>query len=122
MPFSSSGVKVKVRLDMKRLQELTRDMPEIGDNAVRHIAAEAQRLVKAAVPVKSGELKRSIRLVKGRKGSWIIRDGTLYGVWIEFGRAHGAARPFFFGNVYKATREFGPVFQRLIARKRGGKR
>lgn len=97
---------ISVKLDLKRLEQLERQVPGRADQVVGKIAfdlaADAQANMNTVSPAPAGEppgivtgnLKNSIQASKVRQFLWQVVVGASYGIDLEFGTVRMAARPF----------------------------
>ena len=93
MPTSTTGVTIRV---------ISNRIPSLPDEVRKLVAAEVERGIyaveagaKQKAPVKTGTLRRSIHSVFERGGlRGICGPSVLYGIFVEFGTRHMAARPY----------------------------
>lgn len=92
-----------------KLWQIDNRVRDAAEQALEDGAEETAKMMRGLVPVDQGDLKRSIRIVKGRnKRGPFIRiiggdDKAYYARWVEFGTAANPARPFFF-PAWRANR------------------
>lgn len=86
------------------------DLPKIADQLgikadviVRKTALDVQAGAQDRAPVDTGYLRGSIRAVRVSEAHWRVTVGADYGIYLEMGTRHMAARPYF-GPAVRAVR------------------
>ena len=96
---------VTIRLDIKRLEGIQRNLPELAGRAIASLAFEGEGYIKknmGASPsapgefpgVDTGKLRNSIRAEKEATLRWVVTTDTEYAAHLEFGTSRMAPRPF----------------------------
>lgn len=111
----------RVILDMKKLQQLEREMPGRAGQVVQKIAQMCEGIIaqnwntRSPAPpgeppgVDTGALKNSIVAEPGGEPlTWIVHDGVEYGAWLEFGTENMAARPWLLPAVEETAEMIPP--------------
>jgi len=94
-----------VRLNKAKLERLIRETPERADQMLRGVATEivndivlsfGSGVSAAGDPpgVDTGTLRASMRWSKDGKLRYLVQDGVIYGIMLEWGTENMAARPF----------------------------
>jgi HK97 gp10 family phage protein len=80
---------VNVTLDTKGLDSLIARLPGKAAELVETAARNFEQVAKDGAPVDTGNLKSSISAQPGASPlHWVVRDGTAYGIYQEFGVNH----------------------------------
>jgi hypothetical protein len=129
-----------VRLDTRRLDQMSAHLDMNRDRLLGAIAHDVEgdvktsmgpgtgraykrtksgRVHRSSVPGQppapdTGALKGSISTVKKKPGLYWVQDGVDYGIHLELGTIHMAARPFMRPAVFKAQRNFNKHWEGLF--------
>jgi hypothetical protein len=98
-------MSVTVKLDIRKLERLQRDLGRITDRAVGGLAFDGEAYIKQSMGtspsaagdppgVDTGKLRNSIRAERERAAQWAISTDTEYAAHLEFGTSRMAPRPF----------------------------
>lgn len=116
---------MRVVVDTSELKRLEREMPGLSERVVQKIAQDAQaQMVDGFSPsspapaggppgVDTGALKNSI-VARPDGNGWLLADGVEYGVYLEFGTARMAARPFFLRGIERAVNDLPNDLARMV--------
>jgi len=72
------------------------------DKTAQDVAAVAVRYAQGRVPVKTGDLKRSIVAERDKKGIY-VEAGMSYAGFVEFGTSKQSPQPYFFNSMRDAA-------------------
>lgn len=108
------GVTLKGAKELKEALEKRARAKELAANVVKYHGAQLQQNAQRIVPVKSGTLKRSIRLEIRDKGLTAeVAATTNYAGYVEWGTRHMNAQPYmrpsYEQQVYKFLRDLENV-------------
>ena len=88
--------------DVKRFNSLTASLKKFARDdfytTMQNGASRIVRKAKTRVPVKTGDLKRSIG-VDGNKQNIIIKADMQYAGYVEFGTQRQKAKPYFYNSI-----------------------
>lgn len=107
--MAASGVEIDGRRFTKALAKRLAAMETEAERDVIRLAADIREDVQRRVPVKSGKLRRSVRVTVRKNGRGLlatIRVGAFYGKFIEFGTSEQPPRPFFRPAVHQSVNGF----------------
>ena len=119
---------VNIKLDMKRLDAITKNAPGRANEIVGEIAFMLEADVKtyfgpqspppsqpgAPPNVDTGALRASIKAMQERPLRWLVADGVEYGVMLEYGTPHMAPRPWMRLAVDRVKRQVAEKFKGLV--------
>lgn len=114
-----------IKFDKRALQQLEREAPGRADAAMRRIAFRLEAVIKnsfgtsPSAPgqtpgVDTGALKNSIHMEQVRRGVYRVSDGVEYGVMLEYGTRHMAARPWMAPALREIVKEIPAELKAVI--------
>lgn len=107
--MARSGVEIDGRKFTKALAKRLNDIEDESGKDLIRLAADIREDVQRRVPVKTGKLRRSVRVTvrNNRQGlTATIRVGAFYGKFIEYGLHSQRPHPFFRPAVHHSIAEF----------------
>ena len=109
----------KIRLDIKKLDDIIRTNPAKASEIVRSAAFAVEGQAKVRAPVDTGALINSIQAQERGPFLWHVSDGVEYGVYQELGfHHHGSGsfiqNPFMVPAVESVSRQFIANWRKLI--------
>ena len=104
-----------VKLDLSKLEALSRSAPERVDQAIAKIADDTLAQAQVRCPVDTGNLKNSLHVEPPKRlGERRVSDGTEYGVYVELGTSRMSAQPFMLPGVLAAVKGFGAAIGKWV--------
>lgn len=107
--MARSGVEIDGRNFTKALAKRLNSIDDESGKDLVRLAADIREDVQNRVPVKTGKLRRSVRVSVRQSAKGLtatIRVGAFYGKFIEFGMHNQAPRPFFRPAVQQSIAQF----------------
>lgn len=93
--------------DVKKFNGITKNLKKYARddfyNIIQNGAADIVGKAKSRVPVKTGDLRRSIG-VDGNKQNIIIKADMNYAGYVEFGTQRQKAKPYFYNSIREGVR------------------
>ena len=87
--------KLEVRIVLDRFPTLPREVQQRAAMIVQKAGLDVEGRAKSRAPVRTGYLKNSIQARMESEMSSLIAVGADYGIYVEMGTRHMAARPYF---------------------------
>jgi HK97 gp10 family phage protein len=87
-------MKITVTVVTNQLPVLPRVVQQVADEAVRAAALAVEAHAKQVVPVRTGNLRASIRTWQEGPSTWACGTNMHYAPYVEFGTRYMAARPY----------------------------
>lgn len=110
----SSDFAIKWVVQANELPRIRKELRTKGEQFVRKAALDIQAHAAAAAPVDTGTLRNSIRASSDGELSWKVVVGADYGIYVEWGTRHMAARPFLQPAVNKVAPSFLEAIRSIV--------
>jgi len=108
-----------VTVRFNHVPQLSGNLRKLAAEAVESAALQTEALAKAAAPVDTGFLRSSIQAEKGDSDlTWEVGVTAEYGIFLEYGTVHMAARPYLTPAVEMVRpqflREMGDIVEQAV--------
>lgn len=111
-----AGTGVTVRVVSNRLPQLPAQIHAAVVGEVKRATLDVEAKSKAAAPVKTGSLRRSIHSVFENGGlTGLVGPSVLYGKFVEFGTRRMGARPYMRPAAEAVLPTFADAVKRALA-------
>lgn len=114
--MTHASIGITTRRNRAGFDAMERRLDRVDDLA-KQFAAGVKKSAQARAPVRTGNLKKSIRYKKQpRKGQsyYQIKVGAKYGVYVEYGTRHMRAQPYFRPAIEEQKRIFRQEFRTVF--------
>lgn len=108
-------VKVTTQVVYNHLPKIASGMRGKAAVVVAKAAMDIEARAKIKAPVKTGALRASIQSVQVSQLHWRVTVGADYGIYLEYGTRHTAARPYFQPAVEAVTPIFLAAMQKVVS-------
>lgn len=102
----ADGVRVTWRIVSNDFPRIAQGMEDTAEAIVAKTAMDLEGHAKSRAPWDTGTLRNSIQAAKIGKAHWRVTVGADYGMYVEWGTVHQAARPFIQPAIQAVTPNF----------------
>lgn len=107
-------IAVTMTLTHDRLPKLRGALRRRASLLVRKAALDIEAQAKMTVPVRTGNLKNSLRAVQESELSAVVGTAVVYAPYVEFGTTRMAPRPYLLPAAEAVRPAFLAAFERLF--------
>lgn len=93
---------IDVKISDERLRGLIAGLAGKIDEAVQDTGRQIEQVAKGRAPVDTGNLRNTIQYAQDGQGACSVAVGAEYGIYVELGTRHMAARPYLFNSALEA--------------------
>jgi HK97 gp10 family phage protein len=112
---ASAGNAVTWKVVYNHFPEIIKGMEGKAARIVAKTALDIEAGAKLRAPVDTGTLRASIQARKVSATHWIVTVGVDYGIYLEYGTRHMAARPYFAPAIRAVRASFNQAMKGVVA-------
>lgn len=110
----TTGVTMRWRIVENNFPKIIAGMEAKAEAIVAKTAMDLEAHAKGRAPVDTGTLKNSIQATRIGDAHWRVVVGVDYGMYVEWGTVHMAARPFFQPAIQAVTPAFLQAIRKVV--------